>query len=142
MKRFLIFALLFPPLALAVFTAPTLAAGQRGPAPAALHMDARIIALACAPSVVFESPLASLQVTGGQESFVRKVFVPGDLITINAGSDNGIEVGQEYYVRRVQVSGRRALTREAPGMIRTAGWIRVYAVDGRMALATITLFAR
>jgi hypothetical protein len=52
--------------------------------------------------------------------------------------DNGIEVGQEYYVRRVQVTGGRGMTRESPGVIRTAGWLRVYAVDDRMALATIS----
>jgi hypothetical protein len=60
-------------------------------------------------------------------------------VTINAGIDNGIEVGQEYYVRRVQPSGRGVMTRENPGVIRTAGWIRIYAVEDRnMALATVT----
>ena len=118
--------------------ASTPAAAQRGPAPAALHIDASVIALACAPSVVYEMPLADLRVTGGQESFVRRIFVPGDLITINAGTDNGIEVGQEFYTRRVLRESRRTVSRSAPGVIRTTGWIKVWAVDKQMSLATIT----
>ena len=83
-------------------------------------------------------PLADLRVTGGQESFVRRIFVPGDLITINAGTDNGIEVGQEFYTRRIQRESRRPVSRTAPGLIRTTGWIKVWAVDKQMSLATIT----
>ena len=64
--------------------------------------------------------------------------VPGDLITINAGTDNGIEVGQEFYSRRVLLDSRRAASREHPGVVRTTGWIKVYAVDKKMSLATIT----
>ena len=64
--------------------AATPSAAQRGPAPAAAHLDANVIGLACAPSVVYEMPLADLRVTGGQDSFVRRIFIPGDLITIKA----------------------------------------------------------
>jgi hypothetical protein len=124
-------------LACGCVTAAPIAA-QRGPAPAGLQMDPRVIALACAPSVVYEAPLASLQVTGGQDSFVRRVFVEGDLVTINAGTDNGIEVGQEFYTRRVLLESRRSASRANPGVLRTTGWIRIYAVDKTMSLATIT----
>jgi hypothetical protein len=68
---------------------------------------------------------------------MRWSYAPGDLLTINAGTDNGIEVGQEYYVRRVQPAERRPVTRENPATIRTTGWIRVYAVDTEMSLATV-----
>ena len=114
------------------------AVAQRGPAAAALHLDARIIGLACAPSVVYELPMASLQITGGQDSFVRRSYVPGDLITINAGTNNGIEVGQEFYTRRILHESRRTVNRTSPGVVRTTGWIKVYAVDKEMSLATIT----
>jgi hypothetical protein len=114
------------------------AAAQQGPAPRPSNLAPDVLALACAPTMVFETPATPLRVVGGQDSFVRRVYQPGDLITINAGTDNGIEVGQEYYVRRVQ-SGRGVMTRENPGVIHTAGWIRIYAVEDRnMALATIT----
>ena len=114
------------------------AAAQRAPAPAALHLDPEVIALACAPTLVYERPLASLQVTGGQDSFVRRSYAPGDLLTINAGTDNGIDVGQEYYLRRVLPDARHPPSRKRPAVDRTTGWLRVYAVDKTMSLATIT----
>jgi len=66
------------------------------------------------------------------------MFHPGDLVTINGGSDNGIEVGQEYYVRMVQGEGGSGISRATPATIRTAGWVRVYAVDKTMSLVTIS----
>jgi hypothetical protein len=36
------------------------------------------------------------------------------------------------------VSRREAVTRETPGTVVTSGWIKVYAVDDTMSLATIT----
>jgi hypothetical protein len=125
-------------LASGLVLAGTAVAAQRGPAPASLHMDAEVLALACAPSLAYEAPLADLQVTGGQDSVARRRYSPGDLITINAGTDNGIEVGQEFYTRRVQLDSRRPVSRRAPGVVRTTGWIKVYAVDTKMSLATIT----
>jgi hypothetical protein len=114
------------------------AAAQRGPAPAPSTLAADVLALACAPTMAYEAPPTPLRIMGGQDSFVRRIFHPGDLVTINAGTDNGIDVGQEYYVRRVQ-PGRGMMTRDNPGVIHTAGWIRIYAVENRnMALATIT----
>jgi hypothetical protein len=112
--------------------------GQRGPAPAPTDLPADVLALACAPTLAFEPPTAPLRVTGGQDSFVRRSFHPGDLLTINAGTQQGVEVGDEYYVRRTQVRGNERVSRRAPATIRTTGWIRVYAVDELMSLATIT----
>jgi hypothetical protein len=127
-------------------TAALLAAGgsllaQTGPAPASTHLPGEIIDLACAPTLAFEAPAPSLLVTGGQDASTRHMFRPGDLVTINAGSDNGIEVGQEYYVRRVQPdqmdkAGR--ISRSAPATLRTVGWVKVYAIDKTMSLVTIS----
>jgi hypothetical protein len=114
------------------------ATGQTGPATAPSNLPAEILALACAPAMAFEEPAIAVRVTGGQDSFVRRIFQPGDLVSINAGTANGIAVGQEYYVRRVQPQYGGSVTREVPGVIRTTGWIRIYAVEDRMAMATIT----
>jgi hypothetical protein len=111
---------------------------QTGPAPTVTRLDADVIALACAPRLAFERPLASLLITGGQDASTRHGFRPGDLITINGGSDNGIEVGQEYYVRRVQAPRGTGISRATPATIGTAGWVRVYAVDKTMSLVTVT----
>jgi hypothetical protein len=128
---------------LAFFTAALLAAAtplvaQRGPAPEMTHLPADVIAQACAPALAFERPLQSLLVTGGQDAVTRHVYGPGDLVTINAGKDNGIEVGQEYYVRRLQAPRGTSMSRTTPGSIRTVGWVRVYAVDKTMSLVTVS----
>jgi hypothetical protein len=78
-----------------------------------------------------------LRITGGQALEVRVGWAPGDLITINGGRDNGIQVGQEFFVRRLQKDRDKVVSPATPGTIRTAGWIRVYAVDDEMSLATI-----
>jgi hypothetical protein len=83
-------------------------------------------------------PNTPLRVTGGQDTGNRRIYSEGDLITINAGSQNGIEVGQEYYTRRVLIAEREKITPETPATVVTSGWIRVYAVDDQLSLATIT----
>ena len=113
-------------------------AAQRGPAPTGTGLPADVIALACAPSIVYEPPPMPLRVTGSQDSFVRRTHAPGDLVTINAGTRNGIDVGQEFYTRRLLTGVRQPVSRRTPATVRTTGWIRVYAVDETMSLATIT----
>ncbi len=119
-----------------LFTA--VAAAQRGPAPASTNLPSDVLALACAPVATFVEPPMPLRVTGGQDSSIRETYSPGDLVTINAGIENGIEVGQEYFVRRIQPPRFGKVSRNTPGNIHTAGWIRVWAVDDTMSLATIT----
>ncbi len=114
------------------------AAAQRGPAAAPTHLPAAVLARACAPQAAYEVPPTPLRITGGQDSFVRRNHAPGDLVTINAGTINGIEVGQEFFVRRVQKSTVGSISPENPGVVRTTGWVQVYAVDDEWSLATIT----
>ena len=120
---------------LTALTAP--AAAQRGPAPANTNLPADILSVACAPKVTFELPDRSLRVSGGQDATGRRTWGPGDLITINAGSDNGIEVGQQYYVRRVQAENNQKVSKLTPASVATAGWIKVYAIEKELALATV-----
>ena len=131
-------ALRQPAATLALVAIVTLqGAAQRAPAPVASDVPAEVLALACAPRPAFEIPPMPLRITGGQDSTIRRTYAPGDLITINAGADNGIEVGQQYYTRRVLRDYQQRVTRATPGSIRTTGWVRVYAVDPQMSLATI-----
>lgn len=113
------------------------ALAQRAPAPAPVNLPPEVISLACAPSLTFEAPPMPMRVTGGQDSDIRRNFAPGDLLSINAGTDNGIDVGQEYYTRRTVPVERRPIGRDNPATIRTTGWVRVYAVDRQKSLATI-----
>lgn len=125
-------------LAAGVLAATVSADAQRAPAATATLLPADVQALACAPGLAYEKPPTPLRVTGGQDSVVRRTYQQGDFITINAGTDNGIEAGQEYYVRRLQGMNAGDITRANPGIVRTAGWIRIYATDRTMSLATIT----
>lgn len=118
--------------------ATTAADAQRAPGPAAAHLPPDVLALACAPTAAFDQPDTPLRVTGGQDSFVRNTHAPGDIITINAGSQNGIQVGQEFYTRRLLTQRKERPSRQTPATVQTSGWIRVWAVDDTMSLATIT----
>jgi hypothetical protein len=111
---------------------------QRAPAPGTTGLPADVLSLACAPTLTFEAPAVPLRITGGQDSTFRRIYFPGDLVTINAGTRNGIEVGQQFYARRALAARREPITRQTPATIRTAGWITVYAVDDTMSLATVT----
>ena len=101
-------------------------------------LSPEVLALACAPSLTYEAPTSNYRVTGGQDSFVRRIHAPGDLVSIDAGSTDGIMIGQEFYVRRVTRPGQRKISANDPGTVRTSGWIKVYAVDETMSLATVT----
>ena len=121
-----------------VLTIALPAVAQRGPAAAATSLPPDVISLACAPTMTYEAPAASLRISGGQESMRRQSHAPGDLVTLNAGTRGGISVGQEFYTRRVLASGEVRVSATNPATIRTTGWIRVWAVDEDMSLATIT----
>jgi hypothetical protein len=126
-------------LAAALLAAAYPVFAQKGPAATTAHLPPEILSLACAPRAVYQAPAMPLKVTGGQDSFVRRIHGPGDLVTINAGKKNGIEVGQEFYVRRLQVDEQSvSITRTTPGTVRTTGWIKVYAVDDEWSLVTVS----
>jgi hypothetical protein len=123
--------------ALAACLLPIAAVAQTGPAWSATHLPADVLSLVCAPSIAADEPAVTLRVSGGQAAATRMVWAPGDLVTINAGRGQGIAVGQEFFVRRLQRERDRHVSRRTPATIRTAGWLRVYAVDDDMSLATI-----
>jgi hypothetical protein len=113
-------------------------AAQRGPVHGVTGLPAEVLLLACAPTMGPGEPATAMRITGGQDSFARRSHAPSDLVTINAGTRQGIAVGQQFFVRRPLVSERDALPPGASAPIRTKGWITVWAVDDTMSLATIT----
>jgi hypothetical protein len=125
-------------LAAGLLALATPCSAQRAPSSGPTGLAPGVLAMACAPALAYEAPPMPLRITGGQDSFARSSYSTSDLVTINAGTRNGIEVGQEYFVRRALVARQAPITREAPASIRTTGWIKVYAVDDEMSLATVT----
>ena len=121
--------------ALLVSTVPV--AAQRAPAPTKTGLPTDILSLACAPQSRPTAPDTPLRVTGGQDAVSRSIYAPGDLVTINGGSQNGITVGQEFFARRAE-DKRFGKSARDPFIVDTTGWLRVYAVDDTMSLATVT----
>jgi hypothetical protein len=120
-----------------ILASTALVTAQRAPAMGHTGLPAETLSLACSPVAVAEAPAVPLRITGGQDVSIRRNYAPGDFVTINAGSQNGITVGQEFFVRRA-LKDRIFKTDDGPTTIRTAGWIRVYAVDDELSLATVT----
>jgi hypothetical protein len=123
--------------ALAAFVLPAAAAAQSTPAWRGTKIPSDVLALTCAPSNAYEMPGVPLRVTGAQALDKRYTVAPGDLITVNAGRANGMQVGQEFFVRRILKDRDQVVSRDTPGTVQTAGWIRIYAIDEELSLATI-----
>jgi hypothetical protein len=120
-----------------VLGSTSFAGAQRRPAPTSVHLPGNVLALACAPGLAYQEPVAPLRVTGGQDANPKRIWAPGDLVTINGGRENGIQVGQEFFIRRTQLGRGDRISAQTPASVRTAGWLRVYAVDDKMSLATV-----
>ncbi len=124
--------------AVAVLTLPTSVSAQQGPAFASAHLDAEVLSLACAPIAATALPTATLRITGSQDTQVRDTIAQGDFVTIAGGAKQGLQVGQEFFVRRLLAPRGVPVSAQNPGTTRTVGWVKVYAIDEDLALATIT----
>ncbi len=109
--------------------------------PAAAQTDAPVLspmetAVACASPVSTDAPSPrALRIIGTQDTTSRALFGPRDLLVIDGGTNAGVQLGQQFYVRRANRFGSPS-DRRWQG-IRTLGWIRVVAVSASTAIATI-----
>jgi hypothetical protein len=93
-------------------------------------------AVACAaPLTTDRSPLNAPRIIGGQDTTSRALFGPRDLLVIGGGTRAGVQLGQQFFVRRANHFGAPS-DRRWQG-IRTLGWIRVVAVNDSTAIAMI-----
>jgi hypothetical protein len=93
-------------------------------------------ALACAPPPTIEGAAPdALRILGVQDGTARTTYGPPDLLVIGGGSQAGVQLGQQFFIRRPIRFGTGG-TRQ-PGSIRTVGWIRIAAVNDTTAIATI-----
>jgi hypothetical protein len=94
------------------------------------------VALACAPPATLEGAAPdALRIIGVQDTHARTTYGPPDLLVIGGGRNAGVQLGQQFFIRRPIRFGTGG-TRHPVG-IRTAGWIRVAAVNDTTAIATI-----
>jgi len=109
--------------------------------PAAAQTDAPVLspmetAVACAAPLSTDAPSPhALRIIGAQDTTVRTLFGPRDLLIIDGGTEAGVRLGQTFFVRRANRFGSPS-DRRWQG-IRTLGWIRVVAANAATAIATI-----
>ena len=95
------------------------------------------IAVACAPPPVVASvPTEASRIIGSQDSVNRNVFGTPEVLIVSGGTDRGMVLGQEYFVRRV---ARTAETYrdKLPHQVYTVGWLRVVAVNETTTIASV-----
>ena len=93
------------------------------------------VSLACAlPPATSTARTGVLHVVGAQDTIPRSLFSERDLLVVDGGAARGVEVGQQYFVRRSVSSSVYSADAKA---IVTAGWIRIVAANQATAIATV-----
>lgn len=94
--------------------------------------------MACAPLGLPAPPSPSMRVLGGNVPG-RRLFGPGDAIIIGGGSAQGVQAGQQYFIRRTVTDPATPQPKEgALYGVHTAGWVTVVDVKEAMAVARVT----
>lgn len=106
---------------------------QAPPIAGGMNISERI---ACAPMTLPAAPVAGMRVLGGYVQS-RRMFGPGEALIINAGTRQGLQAGQRYYVRR-HLQDRFSAATTLLHSIHTAGWITIVDVKDTLAVATVT----
>lgn len=94
-------------------------------------------AIACAPPPSNDgAPDNALHIIGSQDPEPRALFGTRDLLVVDGGTDVGVQLGQQFFIRR---SNAFFGTSGGLGQVgsRTVGWIRVVAVNESTAIATV-----
>lgn len=92
----------------------------------------------CAPSAVLIAPAMPLRVAGSTRDG-KYMFGPNDSMVIGAGTKQGLQPGQEYYVRRVVHDQFTPMTAASVlTSIHTAGWVKIVNATDDLAIATVT----
>ena len=120
------------PLLAALFIAfsAAVASAQPGDVP----LSPLEIATACAPPPSLDdAPPHALRIIGSQDTTPRALFGDRDLLVINGGTSAGVQLGQQFFIRRTMTFGGNRVSRGA----KTLGWMRVVAVNESTAIALI-----
>jgi hypothetical protein len=91
------------------------------------------IAAACSPPPSHEDSPSGLRIIGSQDVIPRRLYGNRDLLVIGGGTDDGVRLGQQFFVRRTIHFGASQHGRGA----KTLGWVRVVAVNGSTAIANV-----
>jgi hypothetical protein len=114
-----------------------LGALMAAPAAAQTALSGEALAIACGPRASYDAPAMAVTV-GGSLTGAKGVYAPWHRLVINAGSDDGMRSGQEFFVRRIVRP--RELLREGEKplhAVSTAGWIRIDETQSHRSIASI-----
>ena len=112
-----------------------LVAAMDGVAQAPAAMSQLEIAVACAPPPTFDLPAGELlRIIGTQDTVPRSEYGTGDLLVVSGGTAAGVQLGQQFYVRRANRFGLDSATQRRGS--KTGGWIRIVAVNDTTAIAS------
>jgi hypothetical protein len=110
-------------------------------------LTAAQMALACAPGAPADTPLATApRVLGAQDTLPHVLLGPQDLLVIQGGTQAGLHLGQQFFVRRASAAyarrsaGPYATMGRSPGSAATtttAGWLRLVALNESRSIARV-----
>jgi hypothetical protein len=93
-------------------------------------------AVACAAPLTTDNPAADTpRIIGAQDTTARALYGPRDLLVVSAGTGSGLQLGQQFFVRRANRFGSPH-DRRWQGA-RTLGWVRLVAVNDSTAIAAV-----
>lgn len=96
--------------------------------------------LSCSDLPTYSEPAPTHRLVSAHEgdAKLRRAFAAPDTLAIPGGTSVGLQVGQQYFVRRLLLSPNHEKPSQAsPGMVHTAGWITIIGSDDFAALARI-----
>jgi len=124
-------------VATALITFLAAAAHAQPAQPSASALSPEQIANACAPPpVTIAIAPHPFHVIGAQDTVPRTVFTEHDLLVVDAGTAGGMQLGQQYYLRR-PVSAASYPGPQPQRAVITAGWIRLVAANESTSIASI-----
>lgn len=91
----------------------------------------------CAPGVgTGVAPADAPRIVASQDSQARALFSANDLLVINAGTDKGLRVGQQFAIRQISIFTER---RPGPRAVTTAGWLHIASTGAATSIAVVDL---
>jgi hypothetical protein len=91
------------------------------------------LAVGCAPPPTLDPPNVKFRVIGIQDVVPRIAYGSHDLLVVDGGTNAGVQVGQQFYVRRANRFG--AVDPKIRHGSRTVAWIHIVAVNESTAIA-------
>ena len=127
--------------------AATAAAAQTSPAPAAPPLPSAqayggktlipaIVACTDLPTTTVPTP--TFRILAPHTADLRAGAARNEIVVLNAGTPQGVGIGQRYFTRRISPPiSRESISAAERGAVRTTGWLTVVAADERFALARV-----